>query len=93
MTTETNGPEPIGPTEHLETAAYWKGLYFDAVEESRVLLAERDELRTLRAQRQAALDLCDAADEAELKPAITDFEPIEVPWTLAVRKILEGGSP
>jgi len=57
VTTVPAGPEPIGPTEHLETVEYWKGLYFDAVDESRELLAERDELRALRAQRQAVLDL------------------------------------
>jgi hypothetical protein len=45
----------------------------------------------LQAQRQAALDLCDTADEAELKPCGTGFEPISVPWTLAVRKCLGAG--
>lgn len=57
MTTKTNGPEPIGPTEHLETADYWKGLYFDAIEESKELLAGRDELRMLRTQRQRVHEL------------------------------------
>lgn len=46
------------------------------------------ELRQLRAWLEAVTALCSAADEASLHSADPDFEPIEVPWTVAIRAIL-----
>jgi hypothetical protein len=47
-----------------------------------------DALGRLRAQRQAVLDLCDADDEATLRPDPVGYEPIAVPWKRAVRAAL-----
>lgn len=55
--------------------------------------AERDEARAaaraevarLREAIEAVLALCDADAEASLRPTHPDFEPVEVPWTVAIR--------
>jgi len=45
---------PIGPTEHLETVDYWKGLYLDAVKVGQEKLNQlRAELSDVRNERVA----------------------------------------
>jgi hypothetical protein len=46
----------------------------------------------LQGQLDAVRALCDAADEATLLPDPVDFEPAELPWTVAVRMILDSAA-
>lgn len=55
--------------------------------------ATRASLNGARAALAAVAALCDAADEASLRPDHPGFEPIQVPWTTAVRAALAVPEP
>lgn len=47
-----------------------------------------EHIEQLQRQRQGLLDICAAAEAAELKPGVKDSLRIEVPWTRVVRMAL-----
>lgn len=47
-----------------------------------------EHIEQLQRQRQGLLDICAAAEAAELKPGVKDSLRIEVPWTRVVRAAL-----
>jgi hypothetical protein len=49
--------EPIGPTDHLNTVEYWKGLYLDAIVVAKEMLdAERERRHDAEAEAQHWLE-------------------------------------
>jgi hypothetical protein len=57
-------PRPTGPTEHLETAEYWRELYSSAIAEGQENLAALVGLRAQRDALQANLELHKPGDPA-----------------------------